>query len=165
MHIPIGHFLQKNLINVAPIRLLDCSYNVAPKPDYRQFAKEYYGQWNKLMSDVDNSSHRSEYRRSHLPGAIHIDLAVAMYPSATERYAVYPPSLFQEYIQLIGINAGDLLILYDRNADFGGMMMAAKFWWLFRVWCHCFRCDTQYGHFSCTAMIMCHCSMAVCRRG
>ncbi|VDO25864.1 unnamed protein product [Haemonchus placei] len=61
---------------------------------------------------------------------------VAFYPSEYERFALYPPDVFQEYIQMLGIDAGEHLILYARGM-FGGMLHASKFAWLFKVLFFC----------------------------
>ncbi len=61
-----------------------------------------------------------------------VDVYIAIFPGKTERYALYPPELFEQYVRLLGINNGDHLVLYDRG-PMGGMLWASKLWWLFRV--------------------------------
>lgn len=48
----VSQLLKKNIINKEGVRLLDCTYEhslVAQKPDWRQFKKEYYGNFERLL--------------------------------------------------------------------------------------------------------------------
>ena len=49
-----------------------------------------------------------------------------------ERQALYPPERFEQYVQRLGIDAGDRLVIYARG-PLGGMLHAARAWFLFRV--------------------------------
>uniref|UniRef100_A0A914W6W7 Rhodanese domain-containing protein n=1 Tax=Plectus sambesii TaxID=2011161 RepID=A0A914W6W7_9BILA len=123
----------KGAVNKQGLRVLDCTFKPAPKPDPAVFKSTYYGQWDKLMNKP--SDHKAEFSKAHIPGAVHANLDDAMYPSKTERFALYPPELFEEYVQRLGLNQGDHIVVYDRGMN-GGMMWAAKFWWLFKTYGH-----------------------------
>uniref|UniRef100_A0A914XA75 Rhodanese domain-containing protein n=1 Tax=Plectus sambesii TaxID=2011161 RepID=A0A914XA75_9BILA len=123
----------KGAVNQEGLRVLDCTFKPGPKPDPTEFKSTYYGQWEKLMEKP--SEHTIDFSISHIPGAVHANIDVAMYPGDTERFALYPPQLFEEYIQRLGVNQGDHIVLYDRGMN-GGMMFAAKFWWLFKTYGH-----------------------------
>ncbi|KAJ1349715.1 hypothetical protein KIN20_005338 [Parelaphostrongylus tenuis] len=132
----VSQLLKKNIINKQGVRLLDCSYDqslVAKKPDWKHFQKEFYGNFSKLLAEPCTS--RELYLSGHIPTASHICLDVATYPSEYERYAIYPPEIFQEYIQTLGINADDHLILYARG-PLGGMLHSSRFAWLFKTYGH-----------------------------
>lgn len=132
----VSQLLKNNIINKQGVRLLDCSYDqslVAKKPDWKHFQKEFYGNFNKLLAEPCTS--KQLYLSGHIPTALHICLGVATYPSEYERYALYPPEIFQEYVQILGINADEHLILYARGI-LGGMLHAAKIAWLFKTYGH-----------------------------
>ncbi|KHJ87524.1 hypothetical protein OESDEN_12700 [Oesophagostomum dentatum] len=65
------------------------------------------------------------YLSGHIPEAAFFSLDAALYPSRYERFAMYPPELFEKYVQMVGINSGEHLILYSRGA-IGGMMFSSK---------------------------------------
>ena len=52
-----------------------------------------------------------------------------------QRYTLYPPSLFQQYVQSLGINQNDYIIVYSRDT-LGGMRYAAAVWEIFRIYNH-----------------------------
>ena len=52
-----------------------------------------------------------------------------------QRYTLYPPNVFQNYVQLLGINQEDYLVIYSRDS-LGGMRYAAAVWELFRIYNH-----------------------------
>ncbi|KAK5969876.1 Rhodanese domain-containing protein, partial [Trichostrongylus colubriformis] len=72
---------------------------------------------------------------AHIPHAVYASLDAAMYPSQYERFAHYPHDIFEKYIQMIGVNNGEHIILYSRD-DRGGMMYSAKFAWLLMSYGH-----------------------------
>ena len=72
------------------------------------------------------------YLQSHIPTARHFDLDLALYPGRTERFALYEPEVFQQYAQLLGLCRDDEIVLYSRG-PFGGMLFAARSFWLFKV--------------------------------
>ncbi|VDM79082.1 unnamed protein product [Strongylus vulgaris] len=73
-----------------------------------------------------------EYAKEHIPGATHFNVDVAYYPSQYIRFDLYPPEMFEKYVQLLGINEGDHVVIYSRGA-MGGMIWAARAWWTFKV--------------------------------
>lgn len=95
-----------------------------------------------------------QYVESHIPGAIPFNLNIATYPTwlvfnltikfcctiaegylfaaRNERQALYPAELFAQYVQRLGVNQGDLIVIYARG-PLGGMLHAARAWFLFRV--------------------------------
>ncbi|KIH51171.1 hypothetical protein ANCDUO_18745, partial [Ancylostoma duodenale] len=51
------------------------------------------------------------------------------------RSDLYPPHEFEKYIRLLGVNAGDHIVIYARG-QFAGMFWAARAWWTFKVYGH-----------------------------
>ncbi|KIH44263.1 hypothetical protein ANCDUO_25717, partial [Ancylostoma duodenale] len=47
------------------------------------------------------------------------------------RFDLYPPKEFEKYVRLLGVNAGDHVVVYSRD-KFAGMMWAARVWWTFK---------------------------------
>uniref|UniRef100_A0A7E4WDL5 Rhodanese-like protein n=1 Tax=Panagrellus redivivus TaxID=6233 RepID=A0A7E4WDL5_PANRE len=119
--------------NTAGIRLLDCTYQVGVKPDPVEFRQKYYGKFEELIKI--QSPQKKTFLQSHIPTARHFDLDLAMYPGLYQRFAVYEPEVFQQYAQLIGVHRDDQIILYSRG-PFGGMLFAAKSYWLFKTYGH-----------------------------
>ncbi|CAK5072835.1 unnamed protein product [Meloidogyne enterolobii] len=76
-----------------------------------------------------------QFERSHLEGAIPFNLNIATYPSWNERQSLYSPQLFQQYIQRLGIDQNDQLVIYGRGPN-GGMLESARVWFLFRIYGH-----------------------------
>ncbi|VDM53148.1 unnamed protein product [Angiostrongylus costaricensis] len=129
----VSQLLKKNIINKEGVRLLDCSYCVGQKPDWKDFKKHLYGKFEKILALPSLS--KELYLSGHIPEAVHITLDAAVYPSKYERFALYPPELFEKYIQMVGINSGEHIILYSRGS-IGGMMYSSKFAWLFKSYGH-----------------------------
>jgi len=119
--------------NTAGLRILDCTYNVTPKPDPKEWRQQYFGKFEELMQR--DSPQKQQYLQAHIPTARFMDLDVAMYPNRFERLAHYEPELFQEYMQLLGIHHDDQIVLYSRG-PFGGMLFSAKCYWLLKVYGH-----------------------------
>ncbi|CAD5213944.1 unnamed protein product [Bursaphelenchus xylophilus] len=117
----------------AGIRVLDCTYAVGPKPDYKQFKEQWYAKFERLMARP--TQQKALYLQSHIPGSVHFDIDAAMYPGEFERFSMYPPAEFEQYAQLLGINQSDHLVFYSRG-PFGGMMFSSKAYWLFRSYGH-----------------------------
>lgn len=116
------------------VKLVDASYEpeaMNQPPDHIRFYTDYYGRWNKLMREKKNR----QYERSHIAQAIPFNMNIATYPSWNERQALYPPERFEEYVQRLGIDRGDRLVIYARG-PLGGMLHAARVWFLFRVYGH-----------------------------
>uniref|UniRef100_A0A0N4ZL63 Rhodanese domain-containing protein n=1 Tax=Parastrongyloides trichosuri TaxID=131310 RepID=A0A0N4ZL63_PARTI len=105
------------------IKVLDCTYTAGAKPDPEKFIKEEYGKFDLLMKK--ESAHHQMYLDAHLPKAIFFDLNCAMFPGDHERFSFYPSDKIEEYMQILGINKGDHLILYGRGI-YGGNMFAAR---------------------------------------
>jgi len=111
------------------VRILDCTYAMQPKSDNSNLIKN--GQWNELMQR--STPYKELYQSSHIPTAVHIDLDIATYAGATVRFAMHPPEVFEQYVQQLGVNDGDHIVLYGRG-PMGGMLFAARFWWMFRMY-------------------------------
>uniref|UniRef100_A0AC34QEN6 Rhodanese domain-containing protein n=1 Tax=Panagrolaimus sp. JU765 TaxID=591449 RepID=A0AC34QEN6_9BILA len=106
------------------IKVLDCTFEPADEPvDYKEWQAENYGKFDKLIER--DSSSKQEYFQSHIPGSIYFDLEAAMYPSRFQRYSHYEPDIFENYIQLLGINQTDEIAVYSRG-KLGGMLFAAR---------------------------------------
>ncbi|VDL71250.1 unnamed protein product [Nippostrongylus brasiliensis] len=132
----VSQLLKKNIINKEGVRILDCTYDqslVAKKPDWKHFKNELYGNFEKILALPSTS--KELYLSGHIPKAPHISIDAALYPSEYERFALYPPEVFQQYIQMLGIHEDEHLILYARGM-FGGMLHASKFAWLFKSYGH-----------------------------
>jgi thiosulfate/3-mercaptopyruvate sulfurtransferase len=75
---------------------------------------------------------RSEYLKSHLPGAVfadlNIDLSGPITPGVTGRHPLPDPEKFVGWIQDSGIGSNTQIIAYDQAG--GGI--AARLWWLMR---------------------------------
>nr|CAD2181108.1 unnamed protein product [Meloidogyne enterolobii] len=114
------------------IKILDASYDPEPLPiDHIKFYSDYYAKWDKLLLEKRNL----QFERSHLEGAIPFNLNIATYPSWNERQSLYSPQLFQQYIQRLGIDQNDQLVIYGRGPN-GGMLESARVWFLFRIYGH-----------------------------
>uniref|UniRef100_A0A183FRF7 Rhodanese domain-containing protein n=1 Tax=Heligmosomoides polygyrus TaxID=6339 RepID=A0A183FRF7_HELPZ len=48
------------------------------------------------------------------------------------RFDLYPPKEFEKYIRLLGVDAGDHVVLYGRES-MAGMLWPARAWWTFKV--------------------------------
>uniref|UniRef100_A0A1I8BHV1 Rhodanese domain-containing protein n=1 Tax=Meloidogyne hapla TaxID=6305 RepID=A0A1I8BHV1_MELHA len=121
------------------IKILDASYDPEPLPiDHIKFYSDYYAKWDKLLLEKRNL----QYERSHLENSIPFNLNIATYPSWNERQSLYSPELFQQYIQRLGIDQNDQLVIYGRGPN-GGMLQSARVWFLFRLgnWTATFRDD------------------------
>ncbi|KAK6049050.1 rhodanese-like protein [Cooperia oncophora] len=132
----LAQLLKNNIINKEGVRILDCTYEhslIAKKPDWKHFQKELYGNFERILAQPCPS--RQLYLSGHIPKAPHICMDVAFYPSEYERYALYPPDVFQEYMQMLGVDADEHLILYAREMC-GGMLHAAKIAWLLKSYGH-----------------------------
>uniref|UniRef100_A0A0K0FXE6 Putative thiosulfate sulfurtransferase (inferred by orthology to a C. elegans protein) n=1 Tax=Strongyloides venezuelensis TaxID=75913 RepID=A0A0K0FXE6_STRVS len=113
----------KNVENYNSIKILDCTYVSGAKPDVENFMKEEYGKFDILMRK--ESQHKAMYIDSHIPTASLFDINCAMYPGKFERFSFYPEEYFEKYMQKLGINKDDHLILYGRGV-FGGNMFAGR---------------------------------------
>ncbi|KAH7695056.1 Rhodanese-like domain containing protein, partial [Aphelenchoides avenae] len=76
-----------------------------------------------------------DYQKAHIPSAVHFNLDVGTFPSWNERESLYPPELFEQYVQRLGINANEHIVVYSRG-PLGGMLYAARVWSLFRIYGH-----------------------------
>uniref|UniRef100_A0A0K0DXQ6 Rhodanese domain-containing protein n=1 Tax=Strongyloides stercoralis TaxID=6248 RepID=A0A0K0DXQ6_STRER len=105
------------------IKILDCTYVSGAKPNPEKFMNDEYGRFDNLMKK--ESSHKTMYISSRIPTASFFDINCAMYPGTFERFSFYPEGEFEKYMQKLGINKNDHLILYGRGV-FGGNMFAAR---------------------------------------
>ncbi|KHJ92778.1 rhodanese-like protein [Oesophagostomum dentatum] len=123
-------WLDKNKDSVV---LLDATYEGKPKPDYKEFKEKYYGKFEELMNMTTNFT--KDFEDEHIPGATLFNIDAAYYPSQYIRFDLYPPEEFQKYVRLLGVNAGDHVVVYGRGG-FAGMLWAARVWWTFKVYGH-----------------------------
>ncbi|CEF70532.1 Sulfurtransferase [Strongyloides ratti] len=105
------------------IKILDCTYVNEVKPNPEKFMNDEYGKFDDLIKK--ESPHKTMYMEAHIPTASLFDINCAMYPGKFERFSFYPENEFEKYIQKLGINKDDHLILYGRGV-FGGNMFAAR---------------------------------------
>ncbi|KAL3082896.1 hypothetical protein niasHS_010698 [Heterodera schachtii] len=114
------------------VKVIDASYETDPgTTDHVQFYAEYYANWDKLMEEKKSR----QYARSHIPGAVPFNVNIATFPSWNERQALYPPDKFEQYMQRLGIDSGDRLVIYARG-PLGGLLHAARVWFLLRTYGH-----------------------------
>ncbi|CAJ0601991.1 unnamed protein product [Cylicocyclus nassatus] len=113
--------------------ILDATYDMKVKPDYKEFKEKYYGKFDDLMNL--KTSFAETYAKEHIPGATLFNCDAAYYPSQYIRFDLYPPEEFEKYVRLLGVDKGDHVIIYSRG-NFGGMMWAARAWWTFKVYGH-----------------------------
>ncbi|KAL3112999.1 hypothetical protein niasHT_013464 [Heterodera trifolii] len=112
------------------VKVIDASYETDPgTTDHVQFYAEYYANWDKLMEEKKSR----QYARSHIPGAVPFNVNIATFPSWNERQALYPPDKFEQYVQRLGIDSGDRLVIYARG-PLGGLLHAARVWFLLRTY-------------------------------
>uniref|UniRef100_A0A914PHK3 Rhodanese domain-containing protein n=1 Tax=Panagrolaimus davidi TaxID=227884 RepID=A0A914PHK3_9BILA len=76
-----------------------------------------------------------DYNSLHILNAVHFNIDIATYPTRNQRYTLYPPALFQQYVRMLGINQNDYIIVYSRDT-LGGMRYASAVWELFRIYNH-----------------------------
>ncbi|KAK6010809.1 hypothetical protein OSTOST_24124 [Ostertagia ostertagi] len=103
----LSQLLKKNIINKEGVRLLDCSFVVGDKPDWKMFKKELYGNFKEILSRPSMS--KDLYLSAHIPEAVHASMDAAMYPSQYERFALYPPEIFEKFIQSYGHEKSSVL--------------------------------------------------------
>jgi thiosulfate/3-mercaptopyruvate sulfurtransferase len=90
------------------IRILDCT-------------------WHHPSTNLDG---RNQYRGRHLPGSVHFDIDHIADPASDLPHMLPNEADFAKKVGLLGVGAGDRVIVYDRL--YGGSA-AARVWWMFRV--------------------------------
>ena len=78
--------------------------------DWKKYEEELYGkfslihnaptQYVAICTSLLHYRSKKIYLTGHIPEAVHMSLDAAMYPSKYERFAMYPPELFEKYIQV-----------------------------------------------------------------
>lgn len=48
------------------------------------------------------------------------------------RFGLYPPKIFEKYMQLLGLANSDPIVVYSRGPA-AGMLFAARVWWTLKV--------------------------------
>ncbi|EFP05702.1 hypothetical protein CRE_27334 [Caenorhabditis remanei] len=129
----VNSLLKKGIINKEGVRIIDCSFAVGPRPDWKEFEQEGYGEFKTLMAAPSPS--RKLYQTGHIPEAVHVDLDIATYPSRYQRFQQYRADLFEKYAQLVGLNNKEHFIFYGKGA-FGAMLFASKVAWIFKSYGH-----------------------------
>lgn len=73
-------------------------------------------------------SQRSAYEDAHLPGARWVDLESVLTapPGEGGRHPLPPAAVFEDAMQQLGLDAGQLLVAYDS----ANSLAAARLWWL-----------------------------------
>ncbi|GMT11665.1 hypothetical protein PFISCL1PPCAC_2962, partial [Pristionchus fissidentatus] len=116
-------------INKEGIRLFDCTFFPTQPPDWQRFKQESYGRFPELIAA--GSRAQSTYADAHIPGAVHCNPGIATFPSEFVRFTYYPAEIFEQYIQLLGVNKGEHIIVYGRGPQ-GGMLFAGKMAWILK---------------------------------
>ncbi|MFG1416309.1 sulfurtransferase [Xanthobacter sp. V0B-10] len=83
--------------------------------------------WHHESTNLDG---RTQYRGRHLPGAVHFDIDHVADKSTGLPHMLPSAADFAKKVGLLGIGAGDRVVVYDRNC---GGSAAARVWWMFRV--------------------------------
>jgi thiosulfate/3-mercaptopyruvate sulfurtransferase len=83
--------------------------------------------WHHASTNLDG---RTQYRGRHLPGSVHFDIDHIADKSNPLPHMLPKPEEFAKKVGLLGIGAGDRVVVYDRL--YGGAA-AARVWWMFRV--------------------------------
>uniref|UniRef100_A0AC35F9V3 Rhodanese domain-containing protein n=1 Tax=Panagrolaimus sp. PS1159 TaxID=55785 RepID=A0AC35F9V3_9BILA len=121
-----------NNFRTGQIKVIDASYNPNQFVDYQTFQqRQYYGNFVSLRTQFVNY----DYNSLHILNAVHFNIDIATYPTRNQRYTLYPPALFQQYVRMLGINQNDYIIVYSRDT-LGGMRYASAVWELFRIYNH-----------------------------
>ncbi|GMT37704.1 hypothetical protein PFISCL1PPCAC_29000, partial [Pristionchus fissidentatus] len=109
------------------LRILDATYRERPAISREEFQAEWYGKMEKAQKEWMSDA----YTKEHIPSAAFFNCEAATYPGQYEKSALYPADIFQQYVQLLGVNKGDTVVVYSRGAC-SGMLWAARAWWLLR---------------------------------
>ncbi|KAI1727124.1 rhodanese-like domain-containing protein [Ditylenchus destructor] len=121
--------------SVPNLKILDCTYQVHPPIPFDIFKTEFYGQFEKIIKQ--DSWHKSQYLKAHIPRAQHLNLDAAFFPSQYQRFTVYEPAIFEKYARLLGLNPTDHLVFYSRGQlPLAPMLFAARAFWLFKSYGH-----------------------------
>uniref|UniRef100_A0A1I8AIM4 Rhodanese domain-containing protein n=1 Tax=Steinernema glaseri TaxID=37863 RepID=A0A1I8AIM4_9BILA len=131
----LADLVRRGVINNEGVRLFDCAFVTAPppKPDPIEFRQKLYGNFEKIVS-LD-SPQRRDFLSARIPGAVHANLDAVLFPGKYQRFEMYPPELFEKYIQMLGLNKDEHIILYARGR-IGGMLHAYKMAWLLKSYGH-----------------------------
>ncbi|KAI6170690.1 putative thiosulfate sulfurtransferase mpst-1 [Aphelenchoides bicaudatus] len=123
--------LHAALKEVPKLRVIDCTYAVTPKPDYKEFKDNWFGRFEELRKRP--SEHKTEFLKEHVPGSVHFDLDVGQYPGKYEKFSLYKPEIFEKYAQILGIN-GDEHLAFIGRGPFSGMLFPARCYMLFKCY-------------------------------
>lgn len=86
--------------------------------------------WHHASTNLDG---RTQYRGRHIPGAVHFDIDHVADRSSALPHMLPAAADFAKKVGLLGVGAGDRVIVYDRQC---GGAAAARAWWMFRVFGH-----------------------------
>jgi thiosulfate/3-mercaptopyruvate sulfurtransferase len=70
-----------------------------------------------------------EYLKSHIPGAIYIDVDAVADTSNPKPHAVPSASKFSSMMSSLGVSERDRIVVYDTN----GLLAAPRFWWTLKL--------------------------------
>ncbi|KAK0411905.1 hypothetical protein QR680_005910 [Steinernema hermaphroditum] len=131
----LSDLVNRGAINKEGVRLFDCAFVTVPppKPDPVEFREKYYGKFEEIAS-LDTPQRR-DFLSARIPGAVHANLEAVLFPGKFQRFEMYPPELFEQYIQLLGLDKDEHVILYARGR-IGGMLHAFKMAWLLKSYGH-----------------------------
>jgi thiosulfate/3-mercaptopyruvate sulfurtransferase len=83
--------------------------------------------WHHASTHLDG---RTQYRGRHLPGSVHFDIDHLADTSNPLPHMLPSAADFAKKVGLLGVGAGDRVVVYDRLC---GGSAAARAWWMFRV--------------------------------
>lgn len=72
---------------------------------------------------------KADFAKAHIPGAAFFDLEAVSDASSGLPHTLAQPDAFGAAMRQLGINQGDLIVVYDT----AGLFSAARAWWNFRV--------------------------------
>uniref|UniRef100_A0A0N5ALQ4 Sulfurtransferase n=1 Tax=Syphacia muris TaxID=451379 RepID=A0A0N5ALQ4_9BILA len=120
----------KEKLQTNTIRIIDATYIPrADLPDQQEYRAKYYGNFELLFKYFNED----EYVQEHIPGAVLLNMDIGFHFNQFKRYDVYPPEVGQQLLRLLGINNGDIVVVYGRG-PMAGMLFAAHIWWLLKYY-------------------------------
>lgn len=105
--------LRKALADGAPLRLMDCSFDL-----------------------MNPEAGRQQFESGHLPGAVHVDLDRHLSDktgpdrASGGRHPLPSRDTFAERLRALGLNPGDQVVVMDRQ----GANYCGRLWWMLK-WC------------------------------
>ena len=81
---------------------------------------------------TDNRDPKAEYNERHIPGAVFFDIDEIADTESDLPHMLPSPEKFAARARKLGLGDGNRIVVYDG----GGVMAAARAWWMFKVFGH-----------------------------